>query len=351
MVGRIAILGVGAVGSYLGAFLTREGHDVTLIDTWGEHVETMRTDGLRVSGTQGDFTVPVQALHLSDGQAVRDPFDVAFISVKSYETEWAAHYVKGMVSATGVVVSAQNCMNDVLIASIVGVSRHVGLVLSAIGVALWEPGHVSRGGQPGRERGHDVFRVGELHGGITSRVEELAEILDCIDSSRVTSNIWGERWSKLTTNASTNPVGAMAGLGSGGMGELPAARLLQVHISKESVQVGLASGYDIEPVRGVEAEVWADADKGDVFEELDSRLRDGAGTSQWKASMGQDVTKGRHTEIDQMNGHIVRVGEELGVPTPVNSAVVAMVRSIDSGDTRPDPGNVQRVLDEAGLSR
>ena len=79
-----------------------------------------------------------------------------------------------------------------------------------------------------RDRGHDVFRVGELHGRITPRSEEVADLLSCIDGSRPTSNIWGERWSKLTTNASSNPITAMTGLGSNGAAEIPEARRLQI---------------------------------------------------------------------------------------------------------------------------
>ena len=78
MAKRVAIMGAGAVGSYLGAFLTREGHDVTLVDGWGEHVNMMKEGGLRVSGTQGEFTAGVNALHLGEIQSVREPFDVTW---------------------------------------------------------------------------------------------------------------------------------------------------------------------------------------------------------------------------------------------------------------------------------
>ena len=346
---RIAILGIGAVGSYLGAFLTRDGQDVTLIDMWGEHVDSMNRDGLRVSGSQGDFTVNVNAVHLTEARQIREPFDIAFLAMKSYDTEWAAHFLKTMVTPNGVVVSAQNCMNDQLIASIVGYDREVALVLSTITVALWEPGHVNRGGQPGRDRGYTVFRVGELHGRITPRVEELAEMLSCIDASKVTTNIWGERWSKLTTNASSNPVGAMTGLGSRGVANDPRAGLIQIQISKESVQVGLAHNYQIESIGGVEAEVYARADEGDVLEELSTRLKARAGAADWKSSMAQDVTKGRRTEVGLMNGHIVARGREVGVPTPVNAAIVEVVQGIDEGRITPDPSNIERVLQMAGL--
>ena len=340
---RIAIMGAGAVGSYIGAFLSRDGRDVTLIDMWGTHVDAMSANGLRASGTQGDFTVPVKAVHMTACTEAADPFDTVFLTVKSYDTEWATHFIKRFLSPTGVVVSAQNCMNDQLIASIVGYQREIGCVMSGITVALWEPGHVNRGGEPGRSRGHDVFRVGELHGRTTPRVQAIADMLDTIDGARVTDNIWGERWSKLTSNASSNPVTAMTGLGSSRAAAHPGARWIQVHIAKEAVQVGQALGYEIEPIMGMPAAKWADADQGDVFENLNSLFEARAGGQDWKSSMAQDVAKGRRSEIDAMNGLIVEQGLAASVPTPVNSAIVDVMRRIDAGNLAPNPSNLKLV--------
>ena len=346
---RIAIVGAGAIGGYLGAFLTRDGRDVTLIDTWGEHVETMKRSGLRISGTQGDFAVDVNAVHLSDAQSIGDPYGVVIIAVKSYDTRWVAHLVKDLVEPTGMVVCAQNCMNDGLIASIVGHTRVVGCVLSGVGVAMWEPGTVARGGPPGRDRGHDVFRVGELTGMISGRIEQLADALRCIDDARVTTNIWGERWSKLATNACSHPVDAMTGLGSRRIGQNPSARLIQVHIVRETVMVGRALGYRTEPIRGLAADEWEEAQDGEAIEALSSRFESGPGVSDWRSSMGQDVTKGRRTEIDFMNEYIADRGRDVGIPTPVNSAISEVVRGIDRGDILPDISNIDRTMELAGL--
>lgn len=347
---RIVIFGAGAAGSYLGAYMTREGYDVTLLDMWGEHVDAMRANGLRASGTQDDFTVEVNAHHLSDALQLPGQFDIGFLAMKSYDTEWSAHFLKRLVKNDGVVVSSQNCMNDRLVASIVGYDRAVGCIMSSITVALWEPGHVTRGGPPGRGRGHVVFRVGELHGRITPRVEELADILTCVDDAKATSNLWGERWSKLTTNSSGNPVGAMTGLGGEGVASMPEARRIQINICKESCQVALAQNYQVEPIRGVSAETYAKADDGEVFEELDAKFQPSGGGADWKSSMGQDMEKGRRTEIEFMNGYIVDEGRRVGVPTPVNAAIVQVVQEVQAGERAPGPDNVHRVLSLAGLA-
>src|SRR5438105_13154714 len=86
---RLGIVGAGAIGCVVGGLLTKAGHDVTLIDQWPEHVETMRRRGLRLTGTCGDHTIAVSALHLHEAQSIVEPFELLFIAVKSYDTEWA----------------------------------------------------------------------------------------------------------------------------------------------------------------------------------------------------------------------------------------------------------------------
>ena len=220
--------------------------------------------------------------------------------MKSYDTEWATHFVKPCLRPTGYVASVQNCMNDQLIASIVGYQREVPCVMSHIEVALWEPGHVTRGGEVGRDQGHDVFRVGETSGRVTPRVSDLASLLSCMDGARVTTNIWGERWTKLVENSMGNAVGAISGLGSQGMAQNRGARALRIHLARETVLVGLALNYHIGPIRGFDPATWAIADKGDVLEELDADQQVAGRRVDWHSSMSQDARKGRRSEIEYM---------------------------------------------------
>ena len=148
---KIAFMGAGAIRSYLGAFLTRVGYDPVLIDPWAEHIDYMRKNGLHVTGTQREFTAPVKTLQLGDVQSVREPFDIVFIAMKSYDTEWSATFMKPYLSPAGCMVSAQNSINDEIIASVVGYPRAVGCTISAIAVALEGPPH--RSGLPERVRG------------------------------------------------------------------------------------------------------------------------------------------------------------------------------------------------------
>ena len=141
---RIGIVGAGAIGSVVGGLLTKSGHDVTLIDQWPEHVETLKRQGLRLSGTCGDHVIPVTALHLHEVQRITKPFDAVFVAVKSYDTEWAtALGAAHLVRPQGVVVDFQNGINDERVAAVAGRERTLGCVI-LIAAGMYEPGHAMR---------------------------------------------------------------------------------------------------------------------------------------------------------------------------------------------------------------
>src|SRR5438067_6626864 len=123
---RIGIIGVGAIGSVVGGMLTKAGHDVTLIDQWPDHVEAMKKIGLRLSGTCGEHLIAVCALGIHELQSVAEPFDAVFISVKSYDTEWAVHMGRAYLKKpAGVIVDFQNRINDERVAAPAGRDRSV----------------------------------------------------------------------------------------------------------------------------------------------------------------------------------------------------------------------------------
>src|SRR5204862_5627954 len=177
-----------------------------------------------------------------------------------------------------------------------------------------------------------------------------AEMLAVVDGSQVTENLWGERWSKLCANSMGNPVQAMSGLGSLDIASSEIGRAITIHLAGESARVGLAQGYTIPKFNGETAERWADSTTRETWQALDTMLTPkSAGGRNWKASMAQDVHKGRPTEIDYMNGHVVAEGRAKGVPTPVNAAVVEMVREIDSGARKQAAENIGLTLKRAGV--
>ena len=350
MAKKILFVGAGAIGSYIGSFLSRSGHDVTLVDPWAEQVETIRNKGISVTGPHDPFVARPKAFHLGESQRMPRDFDLAFVAMKVYDTAWAAQLALRHIKPEGYIVASENCWPDPIVASVAGASRSLGLVMSKIGVALWKPGQVERGAEKGQGTGHDVFRVGEHDGKITARANEVAEMLKVVDGALVTDNLWGERWAKLCANATGNPVQAMSGLGSAEIASSEVGRAITIHLGAESARVGLALGYKVPKFNGSTVDQWAGADRRDVYDTLDRMLTPtSAGGRNWRSSMGQDVTKGRPTEIDYMNGYVVAQGRERSVPTPVSAATVEIVREVDAGTRKPEAQNIGLVLKRAGV--
>jgi 2-dehydropantoate 2-reductase len=347
---KVLFIGAGAIGSYIGSFLTRAGHDVTLVDPWAENVDTINAKGITVTGPHDPFEARPKAVHLNDAQRLPRDFEIAFVAMKVYDTAWATQLALRHLKPEGYVVASENCWPDPIVASVAGAQRSVGLVMSKIGVALWTPGKVERGMEKGGTKGHDVFRAGEHDGKITKRVEELAEMLKVVDGAYATDNLWGERWSKLCANSMGNPVQAMSGLGSNDIMSSEVGRTITIHIAKEAAKVGLALGYTIPKINGAPADKWAAADTRATWDELDRMLTPAsAGGRNWRASMAQDVAKGRPTEIDFMNGYVVAQGRAKGVPTPVNESVVTTMHEIDSGARKQAAENIGLTLKRAGI--
>jgi 2-dehydropantoate 2-reductase len=336
---RIGIIGAGAIGSVVGGMLTKAGRDVTLIDQWPEHVETMRAKGLRLSGTCGDHVVPVQAIHIHELQSVEQPFDAVFISVKSYDTQWATSLALGYVKPGGCLVDFQNGMNDERVAAIAGKDRVLGCVIT-IGAMLLEAGHARR-----TDSGQVGFKVGELDGAETPRARELATIMGDVAPSKLTTNLMGERWSKLAVNCMANPLAGLSGLGSGEVRSERGPCLIGIQIGGEVVKVARASGFEVEPIFGIPAQRYVDGAEGRDLEKLYADIAESARfLTGGRPSLLQDVLKGRRTEIDYLNGWISQQGRKVGVKTPFNDAITELIRSHGVGRLKPDPKNLEPLL-------
>jgi 2-dehydropantoate 2-reductase len=338
---RIVFMGAGAVGGYVGGHIARSGEDVTLIDPWPEHIEYIKHNGLHLSGTQGEHVVRVKALHLHEVQSLfKTPVDIAFICTKSYDTEWATMMIKQYLAPDGFVVSLQNSINEERIASIVGWGKTVGCIASTIGVDAFKAGHVMRTQQPGGTA-YTIFRVGEVHGRLTPRVEALARMLSVIDSAKTTTNLWGERWSKLTINSMGNGVSAATGLNSKGMVALETTRRLSIRLAGEAIKVGQALGYELESIRNMPADKWVAAASGDpaALEEIEGVMLAGMKrmTDEGRPSTGQDMVKGRRTEIDFINGLVAAKGQEVGIPAPTHAGLTDLVKRVERGEIEPTP--------------
>jgi 2-dehydropantoate 2-reductase len=342
---RIAIVGTGAVGGYAGSHMAQAGEDVVFIDFWPENVEVMRAKGLRISHIRDvpEFTVPVQAMHITDvqGLAKQAPIDIAFVCVKSYDTAWATAMIAQYLSPGGFVVSLQNCMNEETVAAVVGWGRTMGAIASSITVDLCEAGHVRRAaGKSGSK--HTVFRVGEVHGRTTGRVQEVCRLLALADSAHVTSNLWGERWSKLVVNVMGNGLSACTGLLSKEIIADDTLRHFSSRLGSEAIRVGQALGYTLEDILHMPPESIARAGEGDpeATRFVDQHRLAEAGGGEHRPSMGQDMMKGRRTEIEFINGFVAARGAEIALLTPANTALTDIVKRVERGELTADKRHI-----------
>lgn len=345
---RIAIVGAGAVGGYVGAHMVQAGHDVTFIDGWPEHVETMRASGLTVTHLKdvAPFNVPVRALHITDIQGLSKErrIDIAFICVKSYDTAWASAMIAPYLAPGGYAVSLQNCINEPVIAAIVGEDRTLGSIASSITVELTGPGQVFRAaGKSGAS--HTVFRVGQPNGQISDRVDQVRELVALSDSALATGDLAGERWTKLVLNVMGNGVSACTG--QKGRESIADDRIRQfmARLGGEAIRVGQKLGYHLEEMFHLDPEIIARAGEGDaeakrIYDKnrLDSISKPGGG--EHRPSMGQDMVKGRRTEIEFMNGLVVEKGRQVDVATPANALLTELVKKVERGELQPDASHL-----------
>ena len=325
---RIAVLGVGAVGSSVGADLTRAGYNVLLIDQWPAHVEAMKDQGLRINMPEEELQVPVKAIHLCEVCMLRYQFDIVLLAPQSYDSCWMVQLIKPYLKPDGVIVSVQNSLNDEWVAPIIGSERDIGCALE-ISAEIFVPGLVKRNS----DRTHTRFVLGELHGGVTPRLKEIAQIFSAVGKTEISTNIWGAKWTKLVANAMIMATDTAAGIRIYELAENPRYLNICTKLGREAAQVGTALGYALEPIFGLKAE-----DFVGLTDELLKKLMVAVITDigkEARSTMQQSIIKGRLTEIGYLNGLVVKKGREAKVPTPANEAATALIRQVEQQKLKP----------------
>jgi len=345
VVKRIAVLGCGAIGSSVSADLTQAGYDITVIDQWPAQVEALKATGLHIQVADRDIKVPIRrALHLCDLASSNLEFDIVFLAVKSYDHRWMAELIKPYLKSDGVLVGVMNGMNDDSIASIVGRNRTVGCCIE-LSAEIFTPGLVQRN----TTHQGTWFAVGELDGLLTPRVKEIQAILSHVARCEVTGNIYGTRWTKLIANTMTMGPHGLLGLRNGEAAAIPGMADIAMGIGRESLAVGTALGYRIEPIFGLRADEFAGSSDENLATTRDALMRHVGGRS--RTAPIHDHIKGRRSEMEFITGIVSRKGRELGIPTPFNDAVLEIDRGINRGEIRMDPSNFALLEEKIGAAR
>jgi 2-dehydropantoate 2-reductase len=311
---RVAVVGAGAVGSFFGAMLARAGARVTLVGRPGPRsagLEAIARDGLQFKGIHFQERIPIEVS--SDPSSVRDA-EIILFAVKTIDTESAARGIAPHLRPDAVVLSLQNGVEneEQIRAALAPAAARVCVVPTVVFVAaaVPAPGHLIHGG-----RGDLVIGPGRV-APPPGTLERTAAIFESAAvPCRISQNIVGDLWFKLVWNCAGNAISALGRCSYGLIGRVEPANELMVQAAREVIAVAHAAGVQLPDVDAVTAGMKAARSFG-------------AATS----STSQDVERGRPTEIDSLNGFIARRGAELGVPTPVNRALWALVKLLDASN-------------------
>ncbi|MBN2334218.1 2-dehydropantoate 2-reductase [Candidatus Bathyarchaeota archaeon] len=300
---RVAVIGVGAMGSLYGALLSEAGNDVTLVDVWKEHVETVNRDGLRLTGVSGDRVVKVRAI---TNASTMGTMDLVIIFVKSYHTEAAVQASKPLMGPATFYLTLQNGLGSVAaISRVVGVGRVIAGT-TAHGSTMVCPGEIIHAGA-------GLTVIGGLSPKSSEAIHRIRRVFnDAGIETELSGDVESLIWGKVFVNLGINALTALTGLRNGQLLEVPELKTLMRNAVQEGQTVAEALGVDTGSVDHV-AHVY--------------RVAEATGGN--KSSMLQDVERGRRTEIDALNGAVTRLGEEKGVDTPVNSALTALVKGLE----------------------
>jgi 2-dehydropantoate 2-reductase len=323
------------MGTVLGAFLSRKGVDVDLIDSYAEHVDALHARGARIIGTV-DMTVPVRALLPDD---MRGNYDLVFLLTKQTANATALPHLDRFLTARSTVCTLQNGVPEPAVAGYLGEARTVG------GTVLWgatfvEPG-VSELTQNIAKSDH-LFEIGEISGAIGERIRVAASVLEAMGPVHISSTLMASRWGKLVNNACMSGMSAACGCTFAEVLDNPRARACLSYLGREVKQCCEKSGYRL-PILlgGHRPDSLAIANQA-MFDENQRMFLDMyEGLRPAKASMLQDLEKNKPTEVAAINGFVCAAGDAHGVATPFNDTVLRIVTDIEAGRFPPGMDNLR----------
>ncbi len=305
---KVVIVGAGAMGGLFGGLMAEQGLDVTLVDTWTEHVEAINRDGLRIVGVGGDRSIPVKALTRAEPIAEAD---VVLFQCKVFANEAAARSVKHLFGRGAVAVSFQNGLgNEEVLGSILGMENVLGGLTAQAG--LVEAAGVVR------NFGDLPTYIGELQGGVSERATAIAGAFTRHGlPTTASADIKRDKWKKLLGNVALGAISAVTDLRSFEIMAVPELQEMAFRAVDEATAVAAAEGQKLDV-----------AEAREILMKLVDTTGGGTGTS--KSSMREDIIRRRRTEIDTIHGAVARLGRKHGVPTPTIDAMVALVKGLQS---------------------
>ena len=299
---KIAVIGAGAMGGVYGSKLFSAGFDVTLVDIWKEHAAAIAQKGLLVDGLgEGKYF----KAKITDNPAGIGVVDLLMIQVKAYDTTTAIESAKCLVGPDTVVVSLQNGLGNIeKLKAVVGDKPLIGGVTSH-GSYVVGPGHICH-------TAHSYTSIGELDGSTSPRIKKVGEIFEKAGLAPVviSDNVTKLIWKKLMGNIALNAITALCDITNGQVLDFPESKEISRLAVEEAAAVARATGVTVD------------------YDPVEVGFKVITDTAPNRSSMLQDVSVKRRTEVEFINGAIAKYGAQLGIPTPVNQTLTALISVI-----------------------
>lgn len=330
---RIAIYGAGSLGTILGAYISKAGVSIDLINRNKAHIEALNTQGAQVVGTV-QFTQPVVAY---TPEEMRGQYDILFLMTKQQHNTEVVTMLKDFLAPDGVLVTFQNGLPEVQIASILGEQRVLGCTV-AWGATMQSAGVCELTSEPDALS----FSLGAISANRSKHFAKVKELLELMGTVDIEDNFLGTRWSKLLINASFSGMSAVLGCTFGEAAKPRASRRIVQALIKECIDVCQAGGIRIEPVQGKDIVALLNYKNSikKAFSYFIIPIAIGK-HAKLKASMLQDIEKGKLTEVDAINGAVSDYGRKVSCPTPMNDRVVDIIHRIERGELHPSFDNLR----------
>ncbi len=329
--GRNAIYGAGSLGTVLGAFITKNGGQVDLINRNKAHVDLLNEKGAKIIGTV-DMTVPVKAI---TPDMMEGKYDVIVLLTKQLFNKDVVTFLKDYLSDDGVIVTLQNGIPEPGIAEIVGENHTMGCAVEW-GAALVEPGVC----ELTSDKDSLSFHMGKMKGITDEQFKMVKDLLELMCPVHEEENLMGARWSKLLINATFSGLGTVVGGVFGDVSEDKFGKKVAIRCMKECIDVGHAAGVEFAPVQGKNI-VGLFYYKNAIKRAFGCMLLPIAMKKHRdiEPSMLQDIKKGKPCEVDAINGVVCDFGKKYGVATPINDRIVEIIKKIQAGELKADKSN------------
>ncbi|WP_278571731.1 ketopantoate reductase family protein [Fusobacterium ulcerans] len=320
---KVGILGCGAMGTVMGAYMTKNGLDVELIDSYKEHVDVLNKNGAHIIGSV-DMIVPVKAVTPEEMKGI---YDLIFLFTKQTVNDTVLKNLLPHLNEKSTVCTLQNGVPEHFVAGYVGEERTLG------GTVLWgatfvKPG-VSELTQDITKNDH-LFEIGAIDGTIGERVNNAAEILGYMGRAKITDTLMASRWGKLINNACMSGMSAACGATFGEILQNEKSRACLSYLAREVKRCCEAEGYKMPILLNEQLPYSCDIKDQEMFDtnqRMFLEMYKDMYTA--KASMLQDLEKEKKTEVLMINGYVSSTGDKYNIDTPFNDTVVEIVTKIE----------------------